>query len=292
MPPAFRAFVGALLALLLLPVTSARAEPALWIVRDADSTIYLFGTVHALKESGWLTPKIRSALASSQELWLETAGLDDPVRLTATLTAQMKTRGFAPQRRLSAVLSADELESFKAAVAHTGMPFEYVDAMRPWLAALAISEAAMLRGGYESAMGADNVLTATARRWGKPVRGLESLDQHFGILSGMSEEAQLAFLRQTLMADSHALAMLDILMGVWMTGDVEALERDFLSDMDEPAEFHEALLVRRNRAWTEAILERLKGKGVSFYAVGAAHLAGPDNVRTMLAARGVHATRH
>ncbi|MEQ1726686.1 MAG: TraB/GumN family protein, partial [Sphingopyxis sp.] len=31
------------------PVATTDADPALWVVRDADTTIYLFGTIHVLR---------------------------------------------------------------------------------------------------------------------------------------------------------------------------------------------------------------------------------------------------
>ena len=44
---------GAMLALSAC-TTPAQAQPAMWTVKDADSTIYLFGTVHLLKpETEW-----------------------------------------------------------------------------------------------------------------------------------------------------------------------------------------------------------------------------------------------
>ena len=40
-------------------------KPALWVVRDADSTIYLFGTVHLLRpETVWNSPVVKSGAMS------------------------------------------------------------------------------------------------------------------------------------------------------------------------------------------------------------------------------------
>ncbi len=50
----------------------ALAQPAMWVVKDADSTIYFLGTVHLLKpETVWQTDKLTAAIAEAQELWLE-----------------------------------------------------------------------------------------------------------------------------------------------------------------------------------------------------------------------------
>ncbi len=65
-----------------------------------------------------------------------------------------------------------------------------------------------------------------------------------------------------------------------------ALERDAL-----PPELYEALLTRRNRAWTDWLIARLDRPGTVLFAVGAGHLAGRVSVQSMLAGRGFTARR-
>src|SRR5688572_8468673 len=55
-----------------------QAEPAMWVVRDDDSTIYLVGTVHVLRpDMVWNSDKITKALGESTELWLELVDADN-----------------------------------------------------------------------------------------------------------------------------------------------------------------------------------------------------------------------
>ena len=72
----FRSVCSALL-LALLACAPARAEPlhpALWKVADADTTIWLFGTVHVMKPGlDWLNGPVRAALEGSDELVTEIA---------------------------------------------------------------------------------------------------------------------------------------------------------------------------------------------------------------------------
>ena len=73
MLPLFRTALSALIcfALSLGPVQAAGA-PALWVVQGAKAKVYLFGTIHVLKPGvDWVTPAIDSALAASDDLWLE-----------------------------------------------------------------------------------------------------------------------------------------------------------------------------------------------------------------------------
>jgi uncharacterized protein YbaP (TraB family) len=50
---------------------------------------------------------------------------------------------------------------------------------------------------------------------------------------------------------------------------------------------HNALIIDRNRAWADAIAERLEGSGSAFITVGAAHLVGDENVVQLLRERGI-----
>ena len=63
-------------ALSLTPAAPAFARssgPALWEVKDKDTTVYLFGTIHLLpKDSQWRTPKFEKAVQGSQSLVVET----------------------------------------------------------------------------------------------------------------------------------------------------------------------------------------------------------------------------
>jgi uncharacterized protein YbaP (TraB family) len=54
----------------------------------------------------------------------------------------------------------------------------------------------------------------------------------------------------------------------------------------------DALLTNRNENWAGQIEEMLKGSGVSFIAVGAGHLVGPESVQKRLKLRGIIAERY
>ena len=55
------------------------AEPAMFVVRDADTTVYIFGTFHALDgHSHWFSEQVRQAFERSNELVLETLIPEEP----------------------------------------------------------------------------------------------------------------------------------------------------------------------------------------------------------------------
>ena len=51
---------------------AANADPAIFVVRDADTIVYIFGTFHALDgKSEWFNDQVKDAFEHSDELVLE-----------------------------------------------------------------------------------------------------------------------------------------------------------------------------------------------------------------------------
>lgn len=265
------------------------AGPALWVVRDADSTLYLFGTVHLLRPGGdWMTPQVADAFDASEELWLE---IEDPTDQAAAAPLIMQ-HGLSPQTPLSSRLNAEELASLDAAVAAMGATRQMLDPMLPWLAALTLSIAPLTQAGYDPAAGVDVVLRQHAVESGKPVHGLETIEQQLMFFAGMEPEVELDFLRSTLESFDESATLLDAMAGAWATGDVEAMYGLGGDEMktDYPA-IYDMMLTRRNADWVGQIQDELAGSGTVFIAVGALHLAGPDSVQAQLQAAGVTVER-
>ncbi len=278
------------------PVAEARvvpqaegAGPALWVVRDADSTLYLFGTVHVLRPTtAWGSARVDAAFDSADQIWFEISNPDDQ----AALMPLIQQHGISPDRPLSSLLTAEEMTALNALAASAGMPAGQIDIFRPWFAALVLSVAPSIRAGYDPTSGVESVLKARADAAGKPIQGLETIDKQVAILAGMSEPDQLAFLRSLLEAWEDATVELDRMVGAWSAGDVALLEEIAIDEMQsESPVLYEALLVRRNTDWADQIQTMLEGSGTVFIAVGAAHLAGDDSVQEILEDRGVTVTR-
>ncbi len=265
------------------------AGPALWVIRDADSTLYLFGTVHVLRPTtAWGSARVDAAFAGADQIWFEISNPDDQ----AAILPLIQQHGISPDRPLSSLLTAEEMAALNAASAGAGMKAAQLDVFRPWLAGLTLSVAPLVKAGYDPQSGVELILKARADAAGKPIHGFETIDRQIGILAGMSETDQLSFLRSTLEAYGDATVELDEMVGAWATGDVATLERVAVDEMraESPA-VYEALLVRRNTDWAGQIQTLLAGSGTAFIAVGAAHLAGEDSVQEILKDRGVAVTR-
>jgi len=271
------------------PAQATGAGPALWVVRDEDSTLYLFGTVHVLRPSTlWRWATVENAFDSADRLVLEISNPDDQ----AAMLPLIQQHGMSPDRPLSQLLTAEERSKLDAAAQTLGASGAALDPMRPWLAALTLSVAPLVKAGYDPQSGVELVLKARAAAAGKEVGGFETIDEQVRILAGFPEDAQLAFLRSTLEDFEGATTELDGLVEAWADGDVRAIDRLGVQPMRrENRAVYDALLVRRNTNWANQIETMLEGSGTVFIAVGAAHLAGGDSVQSILGRRGVRVER-
>lgn len=283
----------AAIALALFSTAAARAEPAMWVVRDADSTIYLFGTVHMLRpELNWRTPKIEAALKEAGELWLEIPNVEAD-QASPEMAQAMMQLGLSPNQPLSSRLTAEEFAKLNDLAKTAGLDPTMVNMFKPWLAAMVLSTAPMQKAGYDPATGVEAVLSKQAKAEGDRLNGFETLRQQLGMFASLSDEAQLEFLRQTIEMGDTVVAEMDGLAAMWLSADLAGLETGAVTEMRETApHLYEVLLTRRNEDWAVQIERHLKGSGVTFIAVGAAHLLGPDSLQSRLKARGIESARH
>ena len=278
-----------LIALLLAVAAPAAAEPALWVVRDADTEIVLFGTLHKLPPGlDWLSPRIAARVDAAAELVVEAVIPDD----REVMMQLVSTLGYAPKLPPLSQRIAPRLQAPLAAAIRTTRLFPAaLDGMETWLAAITLGDAVLGTLGLDAANGVETVLVARVRKAGKPVTGLETPLQQLGYFDTLPETDQRALLDSTVSEIATAAADTRRLTTAWESGDTQAIARDFATSMRTTPRLTAVLLTERNDRWAAWIAARLARPGKVFVAVGAAHLAGADSVQAKLSARGLRAER-
>jgi len=278
------AAAGAVLALFASPV---HADPAMWVVKDADSTIYLLGTFHLTKPGiHWRSDKIEAAFKDSSELWLEASENGD----VAMLQRLVLKYGLDPAHPLSSKLNGDDWARVQSAAKDSGVPIDAVERMRPWLAAVSLVVAPAMKQGYDPAKGADKVLEASAAAARKPIKTFETPEQQVLLFASLSEDSEVMMLVQSLDDLASGTDYVDKMADAWMAGDVGALEAMSVGRLKDAPEIYDAMFVKRNLAWSDQLATVMKGAGTSFVAVGAGHLVGDQSVPAILARRGFTVT--
>src|SRR3546814_10818020 len=97
------------------PVAVTDADPALWVVKDEDTTIYLFGTVHVLKPGlGWFDEAVKTAFDASDQLMLELVMPEDQAEAAKVMMPLAIDRS---GKTLSSRLNPEQLAAYQAAMA-------------------------------------------------------------------------------------------------------------------------------------------------------------------------------
>ena len=241
------------------PAAQAPDTPAMFVVRDADTTIYIFGTFHALDgRSQWFGPRVREAFEQSGELVLETLVPERP--LPGAMAPSFRTPSVIP--------SASFLATTRLAI----------NAGRAQ--------------GMQVGNGADMVLRHVAEAEGKPVEGLETLQLQIDMFSRLpaTPAAQATPPSASGSMDSLSRAMGEM-QAAWKRGDQSVFVHMLGQLQQASPDTYRMMFTERNARWADWVRARMQAPGTVFVAVGAGHLAGPDSLLVRLAERGIPSQR-
>lgn len=269
------------------PAEAARhTGPALWKVADEDTTIYIFGTVHALPAKiQWMDQTIADALHRSDELVTE-IDIADAAKADSTVTAL----ALLPSgQNLRDMLNSQDRAAYETAMTQVGLPAASFDRLEPWYASLMLSMLPLIRQGYAPESGVETTLDSKFAK-DRQRAALETVQYQLGLFDSLPMETQLSYLRQVVQGVPEMKAKLDEMIALWLAGDADGLAR-LINEEDADPLLMDKLLTQRNRNWADWINKRLDKPGTVFMAVGAGHLAGDESVQAALAERGITVTR-
>jgi len=268
-----------------LPVTDV--DPALWVVKDADTTVYLFGTVHILKPGlGWFDEGVKEAFDKSDRLVLEL--VEPPAAESQALFVKlaMDQQG----KTLRSKLSDADRAVYETAMGKIGLPAAALDPFDPWAGAITLSLLAMQKSGFDANSGVEKQLSAAAKIGNKPIEGLESMEFQLGVFDTLPESEQIKFLVETAKLIDDAGSTMDKMVELWAAPDPDRLGQ-LMNEGLTSRMLYDVLLTKRNANWAKWISGQMDKPGISFVAVGAGHLAGSTSVQALLPAYGLTASR-
>ena len=263
------------------------ADPALWVIRDEDTTIYLFGTVHILKPGmTWFDEAVKDSFDASDELVVEMIK-PEPAAMAKVIGDLAIDKTGIPLRDK---LTPADRAKYEAALTRLNLPVASFDPLDPWFASVNISLIPLMRNGYASDQGADDELQAQAAARSIRITGLETPEQQLGFFDNLPEDVQIRFLNFTIDTIDEAADGMEQMVIEWANAHVDELGELMNAGLEDQI-IYDTLLVNRNIRWAEWVEQRMAEPGTVFMAVGAGHLAGDSSLQAVLAKKGLVAKR-
>jgi uncharacterized protein len=231
-------------------------------------TSYLFGTMHTDDNRvAELSPPVLDALKNADTFLMEAEPSQDPSSL-------MMQEG-----NVAELLTSDEFDKVRELADFHVMHMGAAMKMKPWLLAVIFD-----LPKPQTEFSQDNLLMTKSQDFDKRIKGLETSNEHFGIMDNFSKDEQIVMLRAVLKrTQEQKEADFEKLLAAYLDGDsdkIAALDEQITSGMlpkELWAKMRKSLLDDRNVKMAERAIPMATEKPV-FMAVGASHLAGDNGL--------------
>jgi uncharacterized protein YbaP (TraB family) len=260
------------------------------VVKDSDTTIYLFGTFHLMAPGiDWNHGKVKTAFESADTLRLEIANMEAEAPIIANL---MASKGqLPPGKTIYDGLTEAQKSALGTIIAQSGFPPQAIQQMQPWMGSLILAMGLYQKLGLDPNQGVDKTLDGLARAANKPVEGFETGAEQIGFFANLTDQQQKAMLVSTIEDWDQATTMLNDMIDAWKTGNADKLGELMTTSLRTQPELAKLILTDRNERWAEWVSARMAKPGTVFVAVGAGHLSGPDSVQAFLKQKGIASSR-
>lgn len=268
------------------PDTATRKH-SLWKATKGAKTIHLLGSVHVTTEDMLPLPAVMNeAIDAAEAVMFETdlKAMSAPATQIQMAALAMYADGSTLKDHVPEKLY-DDVEAY---LKEKGIPMQFMDRMKPWSLAISVIPLMELKGaGFDvTSGGVDKHVDSMARKAGKPVIGLESLEFYQKLFAGLENDDQIKLLESALKDAPEAGKQAKEMIRHWQTGNAEHLEAFLKQNMKDHAALEKKLLLDRNIAWIPSILKASDKHSKVVVVVGAGHLVGDSSVSELLQKEG------
>jgi len=266
-------------------IATIKAHPALWTVRSAKATAYLFGSVHLLPPNiDWHSPAVDAALKASDVFVFE-----------APMGAEVKTRTEAfvrangmlpPNEALPSLLDARARKDYREAVAAAHADPAALLHLRPWLAAVVMETSALQASHYSRAGGVDLQLWDYANAEHKKIETFETIEEQLALLMPKDQKLETEEFEAQLKEVKTSSGQIGALVDAWCEGRIDEVARLMNKGLSTTPGAMKLLIDDRNARWANRLDGMLAEPHTYFVTVGAGHLGGPYGLPALLKERG------
>ncbi|MEM9280246.1 MAG: TraB/GumN family protein [Verrucomicrobiota bacterium] len=269
---------------------NAHAKTSLWTLSDEDSTVYLAGSVHLLRQQDMPLPEgFDVAYQDSDELVFE---IDMNILSNPATALKLRELGSLPEgETLDQHFQPETMAALRAYLAKGNLPGSLLDVFTPGMVYLTLGSMEATRQGARPELGVETQFYVRATQDGKPVSGLETPEFQMSRFNEFDLATIESLVLKTLEEAGDPCDTLDQLIRAWKAGDTEVMQTLVVDEMAEEPELARVLLDERNANWIAPIEKAFAGDKNVMFIVGAAHLVGENSVIDLLRKKGYEVTQ-
>ena len=253
----------------------------LWEVKSKDgkTTSYLYGTMHLMDADLFYFPKkLEKLLLKSDVLCMEIANVNDPDISPDAL--------FLKNETLTDYFSEVQMDSIyrwaeKSLLMNKEQFNTNFSKAKPFLLLQFLLQSSL----PENAKSYEKEFENLAKNNKKTIEGLESVTEQLELFTSLSKKEQAEMVMSSLREEEEAKSFFQEMQKIYLTQNIDDLYTFMKKESDSPINSSRAFLEDRNQKWIPQMEKMMDSKSV-FFAVGAAHLAGPEGVIELLIKKG------
>jgi uncharacterized protein YbaP (TraB family) len=260
----------------------------LWEAQRGQTSVYLAGSIHALREDAYPLPAAFDAAFEEADVVMFEINLDDMMKAAV----QMMVSGSLEEgRTLEQMVGPEMWFEFKVHCDLLNLDPSFFNRMKPWMAALTLTSMELANNGYLATAGLDSHFSQRADEAGKDRLALETAEFQVSLFADLGPEQSLAFLEYTLADLEVMIPEMEKMYMDWRSGNMTGMEQWLLEGFEEFPDVFQKMVIDRNRAWLPRIVELLEGDRDAMVVVGSMHLVGDEGLVALLKREGSSVTQ-
>ncbi len=275
------------------PAAKAPSEGLLWKIQDEDSTVFLAGSIHYLREEDLPLPQDYLDAFEEAELVvfeIVPSEMMQGEEATKLLSLLMVKGLLLDGTSLRDHIKPDTYKAVQELITDSPLGsggMLVIDRLQPWAVGFFIQSLTMESSGFNPLLGVDFLLDSDAKEAGKPRESLETMEYQLGLLADAADGKEDEFIMQAIEDSEATMGAIEGIVDAWKAGDEKTVDELMHASMKDFPEFTEKLLYTRNANWIPQIREYLARSDDVLVVVGAGHLVGKKSVIDLLEKEGL-----
>lgn len=254
-----------------------------WSINSGASTVYLLGSIHFFKKEYYpLKPVIENAFKASSSLVVEVdIGSVNPIEMQKKI---MLEGMYVGEDSIEKNVSKEVLGLLKKYLEKRKIPFYSMSRFKPGMLSITLTTVELMKLGFSPNDGIDFYFINKAKKQNKEILELETFDEQLKLIFNLPD--QDLFLKHTIFEMAKMEEMMEDLINLWETGDVNGFHKLMFADpLKQHPEFlpiYKKMFYDRNTEMAKKIESFLKTKRSYFVVIGSGHLTGDKGVIEIL----------